>query len=241
MIGINYETLYSLWGEELIDDKKLKLSIKQRAIDLFDQLKQSQIGVDRPVVWICHSMGGLIVKQMLVDSADLLAHTKAIVFVSTPHLGSNAAKMTAKFSFATKPSTEIYELTTNNKYLIELNEKFLATMKTQQLANKPNIVSMLEKQPIHLGFKLYWSEAVAESSANLGLGEFVWVDNRNHINICKPENRDSIVYKKICQVINQVIRDERLNCEKCKKECEADKSRRLEEIFYEFLKLNYFY
>ena len=123
LLGINYDTLYSLWGEELIDDKKLKLSIKQRAIDLLEQLKLARIGVDRPVVWVCHSMGGLIVKQMLVDSRELLNNTKALVFISTPHLGSNVAKTAAKFSFATKPSPEIIELSTNSKYLIELNEK----------------------------------------------------------------------------------------------------------------------
>lgn len=128
LMGINYDTLYSLWGEELVDDKKLKLSIKQRAIDLAEQLALARVGVDRPVIWICHSMGGLIVKQMLVDSVQLFANTRAIIFLSTPHLGSGAAAAAAKLAFATKPSTEIIELSTNSKYLIELNEKFLRCM-----------------------------------------------------------------------------------------------------------------
>lgn len=243
LIGINFETLYSLWGEELIDDKKLKLSIKQRAIDLLAQLQQAHIGLDRPVVWVCHSMGGLIVKQMMVDSPQLMANTKSIVFMSTPHLGSGAAKATALFSFATKPSTEIYELVTNSKYLIELNQRFLVELRRHLESHNASmhIVSLLEKQPIYLGFNLYWSETVHESSANIGIGEFHRIENRDHINICKPENRNSEVYRHVRDAINRVIENECLTCERCKREVEDAKTRRWSEIFYEFFKPNCFY
>ena len=100
MIGISYHSFFSSWLEDIIDDKNLKTSIKQRALDLLEQLDTAQIG-QRPIVWICHSMGGLIVKQILVHLKEqemkskqktslnnLLNNTKGIVFYSTPHLGS---------------------------------------------------------------------------------------------------------------------------------------------------------
>lgn len=240
MIGVNYDTLYSLWGEELVDDKKLKLSIKQRAIDLFEQLKPACIGVDRPVIWVCHSMGGLIVKQMLVDSPTLLSNTRGIVFMSTPHLGSNIAKTASKFAFL-KPSTEVIELSTNSKYLVELNQKFLAKLGLNEAAkNKMTVLNFLEKQPTHLGFNFYW-ETVPEMSANLGVGEFCLVENYNHLNICKPKSRESVVYDKVKDLINDLIESETLGCERCRDEYKAEKSLRLSEIFYDFFKLNYFY
>ena len=59
ILGINYDTLYTLWGEDLIDDKKLKFSIKQRAVDLSEQFKLARVGENnRPVLFVCHSMGG---------------------------------------------------------------------------------------------------------------------------------------------------------------------------------------
>ena len=82
-------------------------------------------------------MGGLIVKQLLVDSAaaknsnssqngdDLVANCSAIVFLSTPHLGSDLARSAVKFSFALFPSTEITELAANNTYLLDLNKRYV--------------------------------------------------------------------------------------------------------------------
>lgn len=100
---------------------------------------------------------------------------------------------------------------------------------------------MLEKQPIHLGYKFYYSETVPEASANLGLGEFYRISNRDHINICKPESRDSVVYTLIRDLIKRIIEHEMSDCQLCKKRNEAQRDRRLGEFFYEIFKLNYFY
>ena len=54
----------------------------------------------RPIVFICHSLGGIIVKKALVlahessfvaDFKDILDNTKAMAFLSVPHRGSDAA------------------------------------------------------------------------------------------------------------------------------------------------------
>ena len=68
------------------------LSIKEQASRLRNELESAGVG-DRPVIFVTHSMGGLIVKEMLVeDSKDvyspLLHQTKGVVFYSTPHRGS---------------------------------------------------------------------------------------------------------------------------------------------------------
>lgn len=51
LIGVNYESLFSSWEEEKFDDKKLKLGIKERAIDLVEQLKNAHVG-QRPIIWV---------------------------------------------------------------------------------------------------------------------------------------------------------------------------------------------
>ncbi len=92
-------------------------------------------------------MGGLIVKQMLVHlneaekkedrtkmakkgtkkhlEGSVVENTSAIVFCSTPHMGSSIAKAMANFKFALLPSDEVVQLSSNSEYLVDLNKKFL--------------------------------------------------------------------------------------------------------------------
>jgi len=57
----------------------------------------------RPIIFICHSMGGLIVKKALVMSmlneelaySNIRMHTSAILFLATPHRGADVAGMAA--------------------------------------------------------------------------------------------------------------------------------------------------
>jgi hypothetical protein len=52
---------------------------------------------NRPIVFICHSLGGLVVKQALVTAklndkyADVVSATSGIAFFATPHRGGNGA------------------------------------------------------------------------------------------------------------------------------------------------------
>lgn len=74
-----------------------------RALSLASLLLAKDIGLSRPVIFICHSMGGLVVKA-LVDGCrqntnpaceTLVKNIQGIVFCGTPHRGSNFAN-TAK-------------------------------------------------------------------------------------------------------------------------------------------------
>ena len=74
-----------------------------RALSVAALLNANAVGQSRPVIFICHSMGGLVVKA-LVDGCrqnteqsfeDMVGNIKGIVFCGTPHRGSNFAN-TAK-------------------------------------------------------------------------------------------------------------------------------------------------
>lgn len=219
IFGVNYESLFSLWGQDLIEEIKLKSSIKQRAVDLFQELNQVKIG-DKPCVWVCHSMGGLIIKQLLLNASKLgekgrkiFENTKAIIFLSTPHLGSSIAKTVTKFKFATNPSVELFELSTQSDYLVSLHKEFMDLIKKE---NKLKILSFCEGKSTHLGFNLY-TTTVTESSANIDYGEFYLVNNRDHLNICKPESQDCFVYIKIKEFLCNIFQEEMSSCSECKK------------------------
>ncbi|KAK5044634.1 hypothetical protein LTR84_010648 [Exophiala bonariae] len=75
-----------------------KNSIFQHATDLLLALERSR-KQGQPIIWVAHSLGGIIVKQVLKEShnahfddetglSDVVVSTIATVFIATPHQGS---------------------------------------------------------------------------------------------------------------------------------------------------------
>lgn len=63
IIGVNYETSISTWTEFCPHTQK-KRNLDERSNEMMMQLLKAGVG-DRPIVWITHSMGGLLVKNIL--------------------------------------------------------------------------------------------------------------------------------------------------------------------------------
>ena len=81
-----------------------KLNLSQLGEGLLNRVvgerRRSKV-TGRPIVFVAHSLGGLLVKEALVESRkqgqdsnkmDVCKSTRAIVFFGTPHKGSNDAK-----------------------------------------------------------------------------------------------------------------------------------------------------
>ena len=78
--------------------KSKTMPLPERATNTLAVLEASGIG-KRPIVFVTHSFGGLLVKQLLRSAVDfhqpawsaIATNTKAVVFISTPHGGSEKA------------------------------------------------------------------------------------------------------------------------------------------------------
>ncbi|KAK4108885.1 hypothetical protein N656DRAFT_362006 [Canariomyces notabilis] len=75
-------------------------TIEDAAKDLLARLQIERDGLplNRPIVFICHSLGGIVLKTALLEASDrrrhfefLLDAPKGVVFMGTPHLGSPVA------------------------------------------------------------------------------------------------------------------------------------------------------
>lgn len=202
ILGINYISLLSYWTDEIYFDDN---TIKYKADEIRRQLKQANVG-ERPIVWVCHSMGGLILKQILTDinnekaDSSIVKNTRGMVFYSTPHFGSPLAKNALKIRIATWPSKEVDELALDNQYLIDLNEKFLKLMKNSD----SKIISFCENLKTYVGYLPNLNvKLVPEYSANIGIGEFYLLD-KDHLYICKPESKESILYSSLVKLIEEI-------------------------------------
>ena len=47
---------------------------------------------EKPVIFVVHSMGGLVLKLVLKDDDCIRGATNSVLFVGTPHLGSDVLK-----------------------------------------------------------------------------------------------------------------------------------------------------
>ncbi|XP_018422688.1 PREDICTED: protein SERAC1 isoform X1 [Nanorana parkeri] len=199
IISVEYDTHLSDWKVKCPADSSRK-SMAYRSTELLSKLKTAGVG-ERPIIWVSHSMGGLLVKKMLVDASkdegmhDLVKNTRGIAFYSVPHHGSRLAEYSVNARLLLFPSVEVKELSKDSPALKQLNEEFHEFVKNKNF----KVVSFAEKVPTRIGsmMKLH---VVPVESAELGIGDLIPVEV-NHLNVCKPKSKDSFIYQRTLQFI----------------------------------------
>jgi pimeloyl-ACP methyl ester carboxylesterase len=107
------------------------MPLQDRAVNVLEVLLSEPALKSGPIVFICHSLGGLIVKQLLLelqqqkdrrkDAKDLLNRVTQIVFAATPHTGSRHASLLDRLRFFAWPSTIARTLAANDPALRAIN------------------------------------------------------------------------------------------------------------------------
>ncbi|KAL2022191.1 hypothetical protein VTK56DRAFT_6020 [Thermocarpiscus australiensis] len=104
----------------------------------------------RPIIFVAHSMGGLVVKKAYVlgkydeHYADMISHVHGIIFLSTPHRGSSHANsLNNLLSVMVGTSNKVYvaELDSNSTSIEDINEQF------RSASGPLRLVSMYETLP----------------------------------------------------------------------------------------------
>lgn len=173
-------------------------SIQDLATTLADGLISRPRKADN-IVLITHSLGGLIVKQMLrrcADSADvrfqnLADKVRAVVFLGTPHQGAqlaNACDIILK-PFKSKTSQQ---LAYSGADLLDLSNFF------SNFAVREKVIV----RPFYETEKTYGIHIVDRVTANPNVyGAEPIAVQTNHIDICKPDNAQAPVYLSVCELL----------------------------------------
>lgn len=159
---------------------------------------------DAPIVFVAHSMGGLVVKKAYLLAQDddncktLVRAMSGVIFLSTPHRGSDLAhtlNLVLKLSFQ-HDRAFVTELTPNSSAIEDINEQF------RHVAKKLSIISFYETLPT---FKTVM--VVTQDSALLGYDkeDSRPLDGANHHTVCKFKNDQDPNYILVRDVLRELV------------------------------------
>lgn len=209
---VDYEASPTKWKRET-------LSFLKRSQSILDSLTIEGIG-SRPVCFVCHSLGGLIVKQILRQSnekyslsqnCELYNYTKSVTFFATPHTGSGLADALTRLRLFSRTTKLVDYLRCDDDYIKGLISFFRQTP-IQMLSFHESERTPLLKIPLFckkIPFLKHWlyPVIVPEESADCGSGERPSPIEEDHYNICKFSNKENQHYKKLRNFIQNSMSD----------------------------------
>ncbi|KAL9632534.1 MAG: hypothetical protein Q9204_003747 [Flavoplaca sp. TL-2023a] len=210
ILSFGYNAHFASSGRENVLDiadfaKDLLFGMKY---GLNDNSEDLEIG-KCPVIFVAHSMGGLVVKKAHIigqnddQYRNTIKATSAILFLSTPHRGTNLAELLNKILavsvFSHSPKQYIAELRQNSPALQDINEQFrniaphmdvFSFYETQQTAVGPRKIMVLEKDSSILGYPNEVSKAL----------------DADHHNVCKYANQQDPNYISVRNALKSLLR-----------------------------------
>lgn len=191
------------------------MPLEERAEDITNLLLTDlRLDRNRPIIFVTHSMGGLLVKHILrralredctePDAKSLVERTKGIIFLSTPHRGSDLANFIERLAFLL-PSVNVSELKEDEPTLLELNNWFYRNF--QQLNLQVKV--FYEKRPTPIRNRDFFATNISKivvdkDSANLAIrGVSVTPLDADHSSICWVKNHQ---FRKEDRLYSNVLR-----------------------------------
>jgi len=178
----------------------------------------------RPLVLICHSLGGVLAKEVIMrlQSAGasqterrLLHALRGVVFYATPHFGTTLADIGWRLRHVgVAPDPVVQKLKPgphhdrrNDALRKEYAKGRLHVLSFGETVRTP-LVSIAPWLSKDAALKM---EVVPMESAFPGIGEFVVLPGINHINACKPSSREDVLFLKTLMLLRQMLADAKAN------------------------------
>jgi hypothetical protein len=182
-----------------------------RANNVLNLFEQEDIG-RRPIGFVCHSLGGLLIKQVLRNAKDskndawqaIMRQVRFIVFLSTPHSGSGMANWIQYMAKLLCTTVSVKELEAHHPQLRQLNIWYRDHVADLGIEN---FVYCEERKT---GMYLRWGGilVVDKTSADPGISNVTPISlDEDHISICKPtrEGKRSRVYHQVQRMIEKLV------------------------------------
>lgn len=197
-----------------------KLSSVQLSQILYQKLKAQRVWDHSEIVFIAHSLGGIITEEMLLNHPADAAHVPFIVAYSTPHEGSFVASI-AKIYDSDPLLTDLRD-SNDNSFLMDLEQQWRSTQSVSRIHR-------------------YCAYETLDTSAGAGIGRYLGARTRvvtyysatygcdvdtppqkivaDHIDIVRPTGRSADAYTFFARIyrnnpvidVVQTVRDNKVS------------------------------
>ncbi|KAF5723452.1 hypothetical protein FMUND_1835 [Fusarium mundagurra] len=170
-------------------------------------LRQSDSTNERPIIFICHSLGGLVCQDALVTARqrseqhlqDIVNFTRGVIFLGTPHHGSSLAKIgelvSRSVGLIKETNSDIVQvLTRDSEVLARIQDSFQALLMTRSKdeATMIDITCFYEELPTKkFGVIVPKHSAILPGYISIGI-------HKNHAEMTKFSNSEEPGFVAIC-------------------------------------------
>jgi hypothetical protein len=202
-----WESLRVLFFGAKDADAGASMSLPRRAENALDRLVGAGIG-QRPVCFITHSLGGLLVKSILRQAADsayaperrqVVERCRGVLFLATPHHGSRLANLAGAIKVY-MPSISTLDLKSNDDHLMDLYEWYRAYAPNHHILTR----SYYENKQTQ-GVVIVVPRSSADPGVTGDTARGPTPLDRDHLEISKPRTRDDQAYIGSKQLIHQIL------------------------------------
>lgn len=186
--SVGYLNPISRWGSPKA------MHFTDRAKDILHRLNQEPLFRDGEIIFVGHSMGGLMIKQMFhyadrsPELQSIMGRVTKVSFLATPHRGSSGADLADRLRIIALPSIATASLLKNDPNLRELNEWYRAWIRNSDIDH----LILMENQPCKRLLTV-----VTPDSADPGLNTEALLVDADHLSITKLTNKQSQIYQYI--------------------------------------------
>jgi hypothetical protein len=178
------------------------MSLPDRAGQILDLMRLDRhFRGERPIVFVCHSLGGLLAKQILRQAHDnagntgtesISRRTAGVLFLATPHNGAGLATLADKFAAICGPTASLEALKAHDPHLRNLYNWYRN--------HAPRLG--IETETYYEGHDVFGLRIVDETSSQPGVGPDAVMLDEDHLSIAKPREPDA----QVCQALEEMLR-----------------------------------
>lgn len=180
-----------------------------RVSDIVDALSEhmelDEVFDSNRLIFVCHSMGGIVVRKFIVEKAvDLIKSNKNVdlFLIASPSLGAQYADWLSPIGkFLGNRQADILRFVRNNQWLSDLDKEFTNLKESQSLKIRGR--ELVEDKFLYFK-KIFGKQLVEPFSGTKYFGRAFRVAGSDHFSIAKPANKMATQHRILCRWILNV-------------------------------------